>query len=193
MRKAIALVVMIVVCSIYFVAMNHAGEEKQVATTDNTLVENIKVQDVRLEDIRDTIQEIEEAYPSTPKALIEMHNDIMGLQYGENVISELTEETMKALRMLYSKELISLNDSNRQLELLAAELKHNKEVGIYLVGSTIESIAFPTPDTALIEIMHEMTRESQKRQYTLIKQEGLWKIHSWKDLALSEDKKALEE
>lgn len=38
-----------------------------------------------------------------------------------------------------------------------------------------------------------MTKGTQKRQYTLIKQEGLWKIHSWKDLAESEDEKALEE
>ncbi|MBU3812606.1 MAG: hypothetical protein H9893_13260 [Candidatus Niameybacter stercoravium] len=185
MRKAVALVIMIVVCSIYFIAMNDAENGQQGDTSTSTLVEVPDTKDERLIVIEDIIEEIEKEYPPTPKFLMETNNTIMVLQYDQGVTPEVIEETVKALEMLYSEEALSRNTYSSQLEWIE-EIRANKEADVYLVGSTIDSITFPTPEKAFVEVTHEMTKKMQKRQYTLIKQDGLWKIDSYKELAESE-------
>lgn len=188
MRKAIAVVIMIVVCSIYFIAMRSTDEEIKSAKGHESISDTTKISD-----INKMIEEIEEEYPGTPKMIIEINNRIMQYQYSEKVDENLIVETLKALRMLYSDELLKLNSYERQLENLKVELDRNQLKELYLTDSKINSIEFPAPDYALVEVIHHTTNENQVRQYTLVKESDLWKIYKWKDLSLTQDETTLEE
>lgn len=109
----------------------------------------------------------------------------MVMQYDQGVTPEVIEQTLKALEMLYDEEALGCNTYSSQLELIE-EIRINKEADVYLVGNTIDTLTFPTLEKVSIEVTHEMTKEIEKRQYTLIKQDGLWKVHSYKELAESE-------
>lgn len=192
MRKAIALVIMIVVCSIYFIAMNYTDEgtgmgKKQAQGLDKGKVSSPK------DMIEKIIKEIEAEYPETPKMLMELNNHIMQLQYSEDSGDDLIRETLKALRMLYSNELLQLNSYEKQLENLKVELEKKYVDKLYLTKSTIKTIAFPSPENALVEVLHETTKRSERREYRLVKEKGLWKIHSWSDLSLIQDETILED
>lgn len=186
MRKAIAVLIMLGVCSIYFLAMKSQGVADVVDTV--AIQEELKADmNERIERI---IEQIEAEYPATPKLLIEVSNEIMEVQYSEawEPDNELEKQTLLALRLLCSNRLLELNTYNKQIENLRTELIKNHTEGVYLNNSKIESINFLTPDDAFVEVIYDTTKGTQKREYTLVKEEGLWKIYSWKDLGpVSED------
>lgn len=186
MRKAIAVLIMLGVCSIYFLAMKSQGVADVVDTV--AIQEELKADmNERIERI---IEQIEAEYPATPKLLIEVSNEIMEVQYSEawEPDNELEKQTLLALRLLCSNRLLELNTYNKQIENLRTELIKNHRENVYLNKSTIESINFLTPDDAFVEVVYDTTKGTQKREYTLVKEEGLWKIYSWKDLGpVSED------
>lgn len=189
MNKAIALVIMIVVCSIYFIAMNDTGEEIGIVKKQEQILDD----EVNVDAIQKIIQEIETAYPETPKMLIEFNNRIMQYQYSKDANDGMIKETLKALRMLYSEELLQLNSYEKQVENLKIEIEKNHREKLYLTKNTIKSIGFPSPENAFVEVVHETTKESERRQYTLVKEKGLWKIHSWSSLSLIDDETILED
>lgn len=192
MRKAIALVIMIVVCSIYFIAMNYTDEEAGVGEKQEQRLGEGKIASPK-DTIEKMIKEIETEYPETPKMLMELNNRIMQYQYSEDSDDDVIRETLKALRMLYSNELLQLNSNEKQLENLKVELEKNHEDKLYLTKSTIKTIAFPSPENALVEVLHETTKKSERREYRLVKENGLWKIHSWGNLSLILDETILED
>lgn len=193
MNKVIALVIMIVVCSIYFVAMDYRGEESGIVKKQEQVLDNKLKVDANKDTIQKMIQQIETEYPETPKMLIEFNNRIMQYQYSKDVNDEVMTETLKALRMLYSEELLQLNSYEKQFENLKVELEKNHIGKLYLTKNTIKSIEFPSPENAFVEVVHETTKESERRQYTLVKEKGLWKIHSWSSLSLIDDETILED
>lgn len=186
MRKAIAVLIMLGVCSIYFLAM----KSQDVADVVDTVAIQEKLKADMNERIERIIEQIEAEYPATPKLLIEVSNEIMEVQYSEawEPDNELEKQTLLALRLLCSNRLLELNTYNKQIENLRTELIKNHTEGVYLNNSKIESINFLTPDDAFVEVIYDTTKGTQKREYTLVKEEGLWKIYSWKDLGpVSED------
>lgn len=190
MRKAIALVIMIVVCSIYFIAMNYTDEGIGMG-------KKLGLGEGKISYPKDTIEkiimEIETEYPATPKMLMELNNHIMQCQYSEDSDDDVIIETVKALRMLYSNDLLQLNSYEKQLENLKDELDKNHADKLYLTRSTIKTIVFPSPENALVEVLHETTKKSERREYRLVKEKGLWKIHSWSNLFLIQDETILED
>ncbi|WP_053984919.1 hypothetical protein [Niameybacter massiliensis] len=186
MRKAIAVLIMLGVCSIYFLAM----KSQDVADVVDTVAIQEELKADMNERIERIIEQIEAEYPATPKLLIEVSNEIMEVQYSEawEPDNELEKQTLLALRLLCSNRLLELNTYNKQIENLRTELIKNHTEGVYLNNSKIESINFLTPDDAFVEVIYDTTKGTQKREYTLVKEEGLWKIYSWKDLGpVSED------
>nr|WP_307992304.1 DUF6715 family protein [uncultured Niameybacter sp.] len=180
MRKALAVLIMISVCSIYFIAMKNKGVE-QVSTEETTFLKANVEMDKRIQEIT---KEIEKEYPKTPKLLIETANEIMKLQYSKEwePESKIESQTLLALRLLYSEELLALNSYEKQLEALEMELSQNHKKDLYLKEARIDSIKFETADHALVSVLNETNKGMQQREYTLIKEEGLWKIYSWIDL-----------
>lgn len=181
MRKALAVLIMISVCSIYFIAMKNKGVE-QISTEETTFLKANVEMDKRIQEIT---KEIEKEYPKTPKLLIETANEIMKLQYSKEwePESKIESQTLLALRLLYSEELLELNSYEKQLEALEMELSQNNKEDLYLKEARIDSIKFETADHALVSVFNETNKGMQQREYTLIKEEGLWKIYSWTDLS----------
>lgn len=180
MRKALAVLIMISVCSIYFIAMKNKGVE-QVSKEETTFLKANVEMEKRIQEIT---KEIEKEYPKTPKLLMETANEIMKLQYSKEwePESQIESQTLLALRLLYSKELLALNSYEKQLEALEMELSQNNKEDLYLKEARIDSIKFETADHALVSVFNETNKGMQQREYTLIKEEGLWKIYSWTDL-----------
>lgn len=181
MRKALAVLIMISVCSIYFIAMKNKGVE-QISTEETTFLKANVEMDKRIQEIT---KEIEKEYPKTPKLLIQTANEIMKLQYSKEwePESKIESQTLLALRLLYSEELLALNSYEKQLEALEMELSQNNKEDLYLKEARIDSIKFETADHALVSVFNETNKGMQQREYTLIKEEGLWKIYSWTDLS----------
>lgn len=180
MRKALAMLIMISVCSIYFIAMKNKGID-QVSTPN---MDVIKVYEELNQQASELTTQIENEYPQTPKLVIEAANELMKLQYSKEGVleSKVANQTLLGLRLLYSKELLALNDYETQLKELELELSNNHQKDFYLKEARIESIQFENVDYALVNVFNETNKGMQQRKYTLIKEEGLWKIYSWTDL-----------
>ena len=191
MRKALAVLIMIGICSIYFIAMRSKGVSVGTEKAEASLKTSIEMD----KQIKEITEKINENYPETPKLLMEVANEIMQVQYSKEwePESELENQTLLALRLLYSKELLMLNSYEKQIENLRMELIKNHEDGIYLKETRIDSIKFISADNAVIMVFNETNKGTQKREYTLVKEEDLWKIYSWKDLNQEGEDTYLEE
>lgn len=173
MRKVLAVLIMLLIGSIYVLSIKQDGQGVDNHMTQESS-ENVK-RLVELEEILET------KYPNTPKEVIEIHNELMQRQYSKQVDEAMLKEIVKLVRELYASELLGLNTYEAQLEGIFQEVDANKEQDIFLESSTIETIEFIDQQLTIVEVKHHITQKTIERMYYLVKEEDKWKIRSWKD------------
>ncbi|MGL4800468.1 MAG: DUF6715 family protein [Cellulosilyticaceae bacterium] len=181
MRKVLAVLLMFLVCTVYVMSIRTDDKGNRTeGATQQTSVEQVDVKQ-GIQEIYDTVKI---AYPTTPKEVMQYYNKLMQYQYSKEAIIEDAPLAVDTMRMFYSKGLLNLNDYNRQIELFSAEVEANKENKLYLIESDIKSIAFTQENMALIEVVHTTTTKELERQYWMIREDEVWKIHKWQDTGL---------
>lgn len=178
MQKVIAILLMLLVCTVYIVSIK---QEKSTTIKDQVVSNEVIQIDEELENIQKILQN---QYPGTPKELIFIYNQIMGYQYSEQMEEEYIEDIVTTMRMTYSESLIALNHYEGQVERLGEELKQNANEKLYLIDSSTESIEFTQDNTAIVKVVYQTTVEKLERTYYIIKENNQWKIHSWEDIRL---------
>ncbi len=176
MKKFGIIIFMIVMCVAYF----FYAKSRPVAKND-VVLNAIKV-DKKFEELK---TKIEEEYPSTPKEVIQIYNEMMGYAYCTSMKDAYIEDYITDLNLLYSKELMELNPKEQQVAKFTAERLADTEKPLVVLESEIEAVVKvekngQISDTdAQVEVKHSTNQGDITRTYSLVKEDGKWKINSW--------------
>lgn len=174
MKKIIAVLAMGVIIAIYCFSLKNVGEEKAVAIALPALE--------RLQVIK---QSLEKSYPSTPKEVIEEHNQLMLIGYSAEIKDEDFTTYAEVLRMLYSQRLQEVNPIQIQVSGLISERLKNEDNPLIMISNEvldttiIKNVQDEEEDSAEVTVKHGTNKGSITKKYLLIKEDGLWKIQSW--------------
>ena len=136
--------------------------------------------------IEEIVSKYTSEYPTTPREVMEAHNELMLLGYAGNIEAEELTAYASALRMFYSDKLKEANSLDDQVAVLTAEHLENATVTRKLIGSDIIEVTITkTTNTAEEEeekaevvVRHVLNQGTIVRVYHLVKEDG-WKIESW--------------
>ncbi|MHC1748962.1 MAG: hypothetical protein AB9856_11630 [Cellulosilyticaceae bacterium] len=183
MKKIVLVMLMLLLCVGYFLAVRSKNEKP---------VEKYKEGiEVLLKTENDALTT---AYPKTPEAVIENHSKIMEYQYSSQMEQGLVDEAVATIRLLYSKTLLDLNPEDQQEFIMVGELLENKENKIHIIKSEIEQVDYnKKKDEATIKVKHYTTKGDKERKYNLILEKGKWKIDGWENIKPEEVSKSTEE
>ncbi|WP_054743548.1 DUF6715 family protein [Cellulosilyticum ruminicola] len=178
MRKFGIIVFMIAICVAYFFYVKARPGIKSEVRTNAIQV------DKRFKDIKENI---EEDYPATAKEVIKVYNELLGYAYCSSMKDEYINQYVEDIRLLYSKELLKLNSKEKQIAAIIAERVAEIDKPLVVIESSIETVVKPEIDgkisdtEAQVEVKHSTNKSDILRTYTLVKEDGKWKIKSWKD------------
>lgn len=178
MRKVGIIIFMVAMCVAYFFYA-----KARPGIKNETVINAIQV-DKKFEDIKENIAE---DYPSTPKDVMKTYNELMGYAYCTSMKDEYLADYVADISLLYSKKLLELNSQEQQVAALTADRLANAEKPVIVIESRIETVLKAEEDgeisdtTAQVEVMHYTNKGDITRTYSLIKEDGKWKINSWKD------------
>lgn len=111
----------------------------------------------------------------------------MGYAYCSSMKDEYTEAYIEDLNLLYSKELIELNPMEQQVALFKAQRIGEETKPLIVIQSEIETVVKAenngeiSDTSAQVEVKHSTNKGDIIRTYSLIKEDGKWRINSWKD------------
>lgn len=183
MKKIIAVLVMGVIIGIYCLSLINAGEEKKVVSASISVTEKLQA----------ITQELGESYPSTPKEVVEKHNELMRIGYSSDIKDEEFTAYAEALRMLYTKRLQEVNPIETQVSGLIAERSESGDKPLIMINSEIMDVTIikdsgdSQNDSAGVVVKHGTNKGSITKEYSLIKEDGMWKIQSWETQESEED------
>lgn len=176
MRKIGAILLMLLVCTVYILSI----KQKDEATSKETpIVEQAISLEQKFEELKKILKS---DYPGTPKEIIELYNEAITYQYSEEMTQDYVEDTITVMRMIYSQELIALNHYEGQVERLREEVLLNEQNKLYITKSSIESIEFTEENIAIVNVAYDTTLKTIHRTYYMVRENNHWKIHSWNDL-----------
>lgn len=183
MKKIIAVLVMGVIIAVYCFSLRSAGEEKKEVSASIPVSE-------RLQTIK---EELEESYPSTPKEVIEEHNQLMLLGYSSGIKDEDFTTYAEALRMLYTKRLQEVNPIETQVSGLISERLKNEDDPLIMINNEVGDVTIvknaqnAEDESAEIMVKHGTNKGYISKKYMLIKEDGMWKIQSWETQKSEDD------
>ncbi|MGL4363021.1 MAG: DUF6715 family protein [Cellulosilyticaceae bacterium] len=185
MRKVFAILLMILICTVYMLSIRKDVTKDEIVQEKMLDEQEIVIATIeeRLENVKKTLNT---EYPSTPKELMTTFNEVMQCQYNKEIEIDKLEDTVNLTRMMYSEELISLNEYERQYSTIVQEITENNKSGLFITGSRIVSIEFKLENMAYIIVVYETTKGELARGYDIIKENAQWKIHDWKDLMIDD-------
>jgi len=179
MRKVIAILIMILVVSGFYLSIKRM---KPAKTNGNELVQI-------LEEIE---KRIYTKYPNDPTEVITVHNTLMDELYSQERTQEEIEQIAQLQRALYRKEFLELTSKIEQLEEIKQELLINKEKGLKIISSKIISSYEEPPGIVNVEVTHYTKQADISRNYVLEKEideeskKEKWKILGWNDIKPSD-------
>lgn len=183
MKKGIVILIMILICSVYFFSVKRTVKdiEKEGVMRIDRLLQKEKTK-------------LETEYPQTVEQLLKINNELIKLEYSRDMMPELAPLAVEIARLMYSSELLMLNDAELQVELLVEELARNLENELYVIGSEIQDISYKQDSELLTAaVLHYTTNGDVKRDYKLREEEGKWKIYNWEDSPLPRSENKVEE
>lgn len=183
MKKIIAVLVMGVIIGIYCLSLRNAGQEKKVVSTSASVAEKLQT----------IAQELGESYPSTPKEVVEKHNELMRIGYSSDIQEEEFTAYAEALRMLYTNRLQEVNPIETQVSGLIAERLENEDKPLIMINNEIMDVTIikdskdSQNDSAEVTVKHGTNKGNITKKYSLIKEDGMWKIQSWETQKSEDD------
>lgn len=178
MKKFGLILFMVVMCVAYFFYA-----KARPGIKNETVLNAIQV-DKKFNEIKTSI---EEKYPSTAKEVIQKYNELIGYAYCSSMKDEYIQSYIEDLNLLYSKELIELNPVDQQVAKFTAQRMEDEKKPLVVIQSEIETVVKAESNgeisdkNAQVEVKHSTNKGDIIRVYSLVKEDGKWKINSWKD------------
>lgn len=179
MRKSIMIIIMVLICGMYFYSVRAGFKEKN--EEEKVVVEEV-LQEQKIK--------LTTTYPTTIEELLQINNQLLKLQYSKDMTKEVAPLAVETMRLMYASELSALNNQVVQETLFVEELERNVEKKMYIISSEIKSIDYKEKNATVI---YYTTSGDIQRDYKLIQEAGKWKLYSWKDTALPVSRDKVEE
>lgn len=184
--KIIGILLMIVVIGVFswftFQKVTDDGEDFSLSKITSLFKKNKG--EASLEDIA---TQLDTNYPNQVKEVMELYNQLLNLYYRGKLTDAQLETYVIATRKIYSNELNHLNPIEQQKEALKNE-ETGQPVAYQVQDIYIQRDKNDKDVRAEVVILYATNSGSFMRNYNLIKEDGLWKINSWKDYAIDEEK-----
>lgn len=166
MRKFILIVLMIAMCTSYFIYVKKTPDAGEMKVAE------------RIERNKDSI---ESSYPSTANKVIEEHNELMSILYSHKMNMQCVDAYIEAIRMLYSDELLTLNSVEEQKAGIIAEVNNTEEENTIITTSEIKQVLVDkeNKNIAQIEVIHYTNKGVVNRTYEVVNEKSMWKINNW--------------
>lgn len=179
MRKVIGILILAVVVGGYIWMASNRSNEAKDTTTSETQQETTEASNVE-----GIAERLDLDYPKEARAVVEIHNQLMGICYNDAMSDEELAEYVTTVRKIYSAEFNGLNSEENQIAQLKEEQTTRSQEGMQLVASEITETYVAKDDqgqevTAEINVVHATNLGSTERTYYLVKENGLWKINGW--------------
>ncbi len=171
MRKALGIVMMLMVVSVFLLTIRG----------DRTALEDTQLDYDANKEITTLQQQFEAGYPQTPKEVVAYYNDVLAIQYHAAMPEKAIPETITLARNVYSKALSNLNDHSAQVAQFQKEYVRNQKENNYYQAGTIKEIAFEEDMLAYVDVDYELTEAGFQRTYELVFEDEKWRINKWQD------------
>lgn len=138
------------------------------------------------EQLKNHYNELEEDYPSTPRDVIERHNEMMQYLYGHKMQDRHIDLYVQTMRKFYTEELLSHNTQESQKESIWLEKQDNNLNKLKLLESKVEEIIYQEEQQkAEVQVIHYLNKQNITRVYYLQKTSLGWKIIGWEDVKIA--------
>lgn len=183
MKKMWLVLVMIGICVIYFFSIQYRNEDRVTSSRKANIQRKFKAKKEQI--INEGLK--------TPQSPVEINNEMMKAFYSRSSTKEDIESYVEITRMLYTEQLLSLNDASMQEEALLEEIE-NEEKAMYLLQSEIKAInTGQKDDETTIEVLYYTVKGDIIRIYTVKKEKDSWKIDGWENMEVSAEDDKTEE
>ena len=184
MKKLCVSLFMMVIIGVYIVSMKNVGKD----TNDMSGNKDVNISQNTSARLKELGEKIKQDYPDAPKAVIQMHNEFMGIGYSSQMSKEDIPSYIEKIRPLYSEELKELNSVEVQTAEFIAEIDKNLEDSFIIISSQIGDVTIikdsdeEEPKIAEVMVKHSSNQGDLVRTYRLVKENEQWKINSWENL-----------
>lgn len=173
----VIITLLVIILGIIMVAVGFILKREEAVNVETTKYDNIMAYD------------LDTQYPSNYVEVLNIHNQIVEFLYGGEITDDQIAEVIAQQRKLFSKELLSLNSYDSQVQKATIEIQTQRESGEMIIShNLVESFVTPeSPDVAIAYVAeYTNTTKNNYLQYDLIKEDNLWKINSWHKVDKSE-------
>lgn len=180
MKKTVITLFLLMICGVFAFATFNRKFEIPKAEKEK----EVKV----LEELEKINKELDDSYPDSPKGIIEINNQLLKYLYGKKMNEEELELYVDTVRRLYDKDLLELNTKEGQRTAIEAELIKNEENNYKLLDSKIPEVNRLENNEAVVKVVHYLNVQDISRVYRLTNESGVWKIISWENMKMNENK-----
>lgn len=179
MRKLIAVMIMIFVVVFFYQSIQQNQPIKP------------KKKEV-IEVITDQSNALDQQYPDNPMEIVEIHNEMINLIYGEEPTEEEVGAAINVQRKLYAEDFLALNPAETHKLEVARERTINKEKAIKVIGSKVMNSYNDPPGTIKAQVVHYTNKQDADllREYIVKEEKSLspdtkqWKIFGWTNIGV---------
>ena len=136
---------------------------------------------------------LDQSYPQTPTALVDLYCSITKQLHSKSVTDEEIEGLCQQLRKLFDDELLKNNDYDTQLSDLKEEVasykKANTTISSYIVEDKDNLTIYVDDDghdCTKVKIEYSLKSNEIKKEYEQVilrkDDDGNWKIHGWETI-----------
>lgn len=203
MKKMIGVLTVLLICAMVFAVyigfqvrneqMKNEGTETGTGTVNEG--DNIEKWD---DDVKSTNEDYIEImsrdmatdYPTSYLDLMEYYNKMVVYMYSGQATEEEIKNLVDRERTIYSQEILLMNTYEEQLAYAIEDVESFTQDENKIMSSEILEIFETNLENDMVEIrvLYRVTKTGNSdMQYYLIKENGLWKIHSFRATLVEEE------
>ncbi len=194
MKNIIRILTIVLIIALSFAVylglqMRNDNMSNMESNVENNLESNVE-EDNSEEDV-DNIEEYNKImdrdlntdYPTSYLELMTYYSEMIKFLYGGTATSEQIANVVEKQRHLYSSEILMLNTYDEQLAYIYEDIANFTKDGNRIFDFEILDIYETNLENSMVEIrvLYRVTKSGNSdMEYYLIKEDGLWKIISFK-------------
>lgn len=124
--------------------------------------------------------DLDNQYPTTPKEVIGLYQEITKYLYSQKIKSEEIEPLIIMERKLFHSDLLDLNPKEVQIIKAEADIKTNKEANIKIIDFLLGESEYEIAEIAIVKAIQYLSgSDNRYLKYYLKKENEQWKILAW--------------
>lgn len=177
----LAVLAVLIVAALYLRLTNRTPNSSQKADEQMNEVQTLKMYD------------LDNQYPKTARDVAKLHCRFLKSLYNEELEKEDIQALNEQVRKLFSADLLAENPEETQMEALTTDINKFHADGRTFISYEVDSennVLYTTTngkDYAMLYVNCKLRENGKTKdiqeQYLLVKENDLWKIQGWQEIA----------